>query len=70
MTNRSDDPLLLAADAATAAGAERVGMEDLAEDMKAGNINYDVIIASPDAMRVVGPLGLSLIHLSEPTRPY
>lgn len=46
-----------AADAATAAGAERVGMEDLAEDMKAGNINYDVIIASPDAMRVVGQLG-------------
>ncbi|MCC7280622.1 MAG: 50S ribosomal protein L1 [Chromatiaceae bacterium] len=46
-----------AADAATAAGAERVGMEDLAEDMKAGNLNYDVIIASPDAMRVVGQLG-------------
>ncbi|MGB8144327.1 MAG: 50S ribosomal protein L1 [Chromatiaceae bacterium] len=46
-----------AAEAATAAGAERVGMEDLAEDMKAGNINYDVIIASPDAMRVVGQLG-------------
>lgn len=46
-----------AADAATAAGAERVGMEDLAEDMKAGNINYDVVIASPDAMRVVGQLG-------------
>ncbi len=46
-----------AAAAATAAGAERVGMEDLAEDMKAGNINYDVVIASPDAMRVVGQLG-------------
>jgi large subunit ribosomal protein L1 len=46
-----------AADAATAAGAERVGMEDLAEDMKAGNLNYDVVIASPDAMRVVGQLG-------------
>lgn len=46
-----------AAGAATAAGAERVGMEDLAEDMKAGNLNYDVVIASPDAMRVVGQLG-------------
>lgn len=46
-----------AADAATAAGADRVGMEDLAEDMKAGNIAYDVVIASPDAMRVVGQLG-------------
>lgn len=46
-----------AAGAATAAGAERVGMEDLADDMKAGNLNYDVVIASPDAMRVVGQLG-------------
>jgi len=46
-----------AADAASAAGADRVGMEDLAEDMKAGNLNYDVVIASPDAMRVVGQLG-------------
>jgi len=46
-----------AASAATAAGAERVGMEDLADDMKAGNLNYDVVIASPDAMRVVGQLG-------------
>lgn len=46
-----------AADAATAAGADRVGMEDLAEDMKAGNLAYDVVIASPDAMRVVGQLG-------------
>ena len=46
-----------AAEAATSAGAERVGMEDLAEDMKAGNIDYDVVIASPDAMRVVGQLG-------------
>ena len=46
-----------AAEAATAAGADRVGMEDLAEDMKAGNLNYDVVIASPDAMRVVGQLG-------------
>jgi large subunit ribosomal protein L1 len=46
-----------AAEAATAAGADRVGMEDLAEDMKAGNLAYDVVIASPDAMRVVGQLG-------------
>lgn len=45
------------AEAATAAGAERVGMEDLAEEMKAGNLNFDVVIASPDAMRVVGQLG-------------
>ncbi|MGB5734153.1 MAG: 50S ribosomal protein L1 [Thiohalocapsa sp.] len=45
------------AEAATEAGAERVGMEDLAEEMKAGNLNFDVIIASPDAMRVVGQLG-------------
>ena len=46
-----------AAEAATAAGADRVGMEDLAEEMKGGDLNYDVVIASPDAMRVVGQLG-------------
>jgi large subunit ribosomal protein L1 len=45
------------ADAAKAAGADRVGMEDLAEEMKGGAIDYDVVIASPDAMRVVGQLG-------------
>lgn len=45
------------AEAATAAGADRVGMEDLAEDMKKGNLNYDVVIASPDTMRIVGQLG-------------
>jgi len=45
------------AEAAKAAGAEIVGMEDLAETIKAGNINFDVVIASPDAMRVVGQLG-------------
>jgi large subunit ribosomal protein L1 len=45
------------ADAATEAGADRVGMEDLADEMKGGNLNYDVVIASPDAMRVVGQLG-------------
>lgn len=45
------------ADAAKEAGAEVVGMDDLAADMKAGNLDYDVIIASPDAMRVVGQWG-------------
>lgn len=44
-------------DAAKAAGADLVGMEDLAEKVKAGEINFDVVIASPDAMRVVGQLG-------------
>jgi len=45
------------AEAAKAAGADVVGMDDLAADMKKGNLNYDVVIASPDAMRVVGTLG-------------
>ncbi len=45
------------ADQARAAGAEIVGMEDLAEQIKAGQINFDVVIASPDTMRVVGALG-------------
>lgn len=45
------------ADAARAAGAEIVGMEDLAERIKAGALDFDVVIASPDAMRVVGQLG-------------
>ncbi len=45
------------AEEAKAAGADVVGMEDLAEQVKAGNINFDVVIASPDAMRVVGTLG-------------
>jgi large subunit ribosomal protein L1 len=45
------------ADEARAAGADVVGMEDLAEQVKAGNINFDVVIASPDAMRIVGTLG-------------
>jgi large subunit ribosomal protein L1 len=44
-------------DAARAAGAEIVGLEDLAAQVKAGVINFDVVIASPDAMRVVGQLG-------------
>ena len=45
------------AEEAKAAGADVVGMEDLAEQVKAGNINFDVVIASPDAMRIVGTLG-------------
>ena len=45
------------ADAATAAGADIVGMEDLADLVKKGEMNFDVVIASPDAMRVVGQLG-------------
>lgn len=44
-------------DAAKEAGADIVGMEDLAAEVKAGNMNFDVVIASPDAMRVVGQLG-------------
>ena len=44
-------------EAARAAGADIVGMEDLAEQVKAGNLGFDVVIASPDAMRVVGQLG-------------
>ena len=46
-----------AADEAREAGADIVGMEDLAEQVQAGNLNFDVVIAAPDAMRVVGRLG-------------
>ena len=46
-----------AADAAKEAGADIVGMEDLADDVKKGNMNFDVVVAAPDAMRVVGQLG-------------
>ncbi len=45
------------ADVARAAGADIVGLEDLAEKVKGGQIDFDVVIASPDAMRVVGQLG-------------
>jgi large subunit ribosomal protein L1 len=45
------------AEEARAAGADVVGMEDLAEQIKGGNLNFDVVIASPDTMRIVGTLG-------------
>ncbi len=45
------------ADKASAAGADVVGLEDLAERVQGGELDFDVVIASPDAMRVVGPLG-------------
>lgn len=45
------------AEAAKKAGADLVGMDDLAESIKSGELNFDVVIASPDAMRVVGKLG-------------
>ena len=45
------------ADKATKAGADKVGFEDLADEVKAGNLDFDVVIATPDAMRVVGQLG-------------
>src|SRR5262252_3587174 len=45
------------AEEAKAAGADVVGMDDLAAQVKAGNLNFDVVIASPDTMRVVGTLG-------------
>ena len=45
------------AEEAKAAGADVVGMDDLAAEIKAGNLNFDIVIASPDTMRVVGTLG-------------
>ena len=48
------------ADAATEAGADVVGFDDLAEQVQKGEINFDVVIATPDAMRVVGKLGTIL----------
>ena len=53
------------AEEAKAAGADIVGMEDLAEQIKAGVMNFDVVIASPDTMRVVGTLG----QILGPARP-
>ena len=49
-----------AADQAIAAGADEVGLEDLAQRVRDGELDFDVVIASPDAMRVVGPLGRML----------
>ena len=48
------------ADAARGAGADIVGMEELADEVKKGNMDFDVVIASPDAMRIVGQLGTIL----------
>lgn len=48
------------AEAAKEAGADLVGMDDLAAQVKAGELNFDVVVASPDAMRVVGQLGTIL----------
>ncbi len=48
------------ADAAKEAGADIVGFEDLADSIKGGNLDFDVVIATPDAMRVVGQLGTVL----------
>ena len=48
------------AEKATAAGADIVGFDDLAESIRAGNLDFDVVIATPDAMRVVGKLGTVL----------
>ncbi|MEJ2680199.1 MAG: 50S ribosomal protein L1 [Gammaproteobacteria bacterium] len=45
------------ADEALAAGADKVGYEDLAEEVKAGQLDFDVVVASPDAMRLLGRLG-------------
>jgi large subunit ribosomal protein L1 len=45
------------AEEARAAGADIVGMDDLAAEVKAGNLNFDVVIATPDAMKIVGQLG-------------
>jgi len=45
------------ADVATKAGADLVGLEDLAEQVKAGKVEFDIVLATPDAMRIVGQLG-------------
>ena len=60
-TGKSDRVAVFAqgdkAEAAKAAGADIVGLDDLAAEVKAGNLNFDVVIATPDTMRVVGQLG-------------
>ena len=53
-----------AANAALAAGADLVGFEDLAEKIKGGNLEFDVVIATPDTMRIVGQLGQVLAHVA------
>jgi large subunit ribosomal protein L1 len=45
------------AESAKTAGADKVGFDDLAESIKAGDLNFDVVIATPDAMQIVGQLG-------------
>src|SRR5690606_11921682 len=54
------DPAVAKAEEALDAGADAVGMDDLAEKMQGGDLSYDVVIATPDAMRVVGKLGTLL----------
>jgi len=54
------DGAAAAAEAAKAEGADVVGFDDLAESIQAGNLDFDVVIAAPDAMRVVGKLGTIL----------
>ena len=54
-------------EAARAAGADVVGFDDLAEQIKQGNINFDVAIATPASMRIVGQLGLGLAWLLNPS---
>ena len=57
VTTRCDGCIAVHTKAAKAAGAEVVGFDDLAAQVKAGNLNFDVVIATPDAMKIVGQLG-------------
>ena len=54
------------ADEAKAAGADVVGMDDLAASVKEGNLDFGVVIATPDAMRVVGQLGIDMAESEKP----